>query len=405
MLAEQGVEVVVLERRELDHAGAQWVNAVPAWMFDEAEVEAPVGKELLGKEGDFHLVAGSGPEKIIVERPALLEVDMRHLTRRMQSRARAAGVAFLPKTWARGFSQGGSLETSQGEFKARYFVDASGLAGARLLGQPRPRRNDICVAAQEVRRVTDQRGAESFFERFGAVRGDTVSLSGLAGGYSIVNASLTHTGEVSLLSGAIPGLGHPTGADLIEGFVNDNRWIGETLFGGQRAIPLGRPQAQLGLGGVALLGDAALQVFSAHGSGVGAGLVGARLLATIIRNEPACLHAYSQAWYRRWGSLFVFYDLFRRFVQNLSLEDVRFLFTSRMMNSVSVKEALHQHLDPGRLKIPPAWQLARRPSLVPRLAVLGRRLIRAWLAVRAYPDAPHQVAAWDVRLGRLLGEL
>ena len=53
-------------------------------------------------------------------------------------------------------------------------------------------------------------------------------------------------------------------------------------FGGQRAIPLGRPHDTLASDRVALVGDAARQVFSAHGSGIGAGMVAARMLVDAI---------------------------------------------------------------------------------------------------------------------------
>ena len=56
-------------------------------------------------------------------------------------------------------------QTTAGGVRARYIVDASGLAGARLLDQPRIQPADICTAAQEVREIDDPEGALDFAEK------------------------------------------------------------------------------------------------------------------------------------------------------------------------------------------------------------------------------------------------
>src|SRR5690606_38217140 len=140
-----------------------------------------------------------------------------------------------------------------------------------------------------------------FFERHDTPLGHVLCFSGVAGGYSIVNLRCDGR-TVGLLTGSIPGEGHPSGRALLDAFAADNPWVGEVVQGGARALPLSRPDDLLARGSVALVGDAARQVFSAHGSGIGIGLVAARLLADTLA-QGRTPRDYAVAFQRRWGGL------------------------------------------------------------------------------------------------------
>jgi len=338
--ARAGMRVVCVERRPLGEAGARWVNGVPRWMFEEAGVDEPRGDERLGYGHPFHLVAGSGPDRVVVREHDVLDVDMRLLVARLQHDAIEAGADLRGGVTVRGL-EAGALATSAGPLRARWFVDASGLAGARLLDQPRLHPTDVCTAAQQVRVVRDPAGARAFLDRHGVEPRATLCFTSIAGGYSIVNVRVDGD-HVSLLTGSIPALGNPSGARLLASFVEDNRWIGDVVFGGARAIPLRRPSV-LARGDVALLGDAGSQVFSAHGSGIGVGLVAARQLADAL-TRGAGPHGYARAFRRRWGMLLASYDLFRRLSQRLSARQVSWMMRAGVLNETSVRTALEQRL-------------------------------------------------------------
>ena len=98
--------------------------------------------------------------------------------------------------------EGNRLATSAGPMRARWFVDASGLAGARMLDQPPVHRGDVCAAAQEVREVTDRGAALDHFARHGVAPGEVLGLVGTAGGYSVLNLRLRDDGAtVAILTG------------------------------------------------------------------------------------------------------------------------------------------------------------------------------------------------------------
>lgn len=342
--AARGLSVLVLERGPLDRAGARWVNGVPGWAFDEAAIARPTGDELHGSGQAFHLVAGWGPRRVVLRGHDVLDVDMRHLVARLQRLAGDAGAELRGGVRVQRLEDG-VLHTSEGDVHARWFVDASGLAGARLLSRAALARADLCAAAQEVRKIADDDGARAFLARNGVREGEALCFAGIAGGYSIVNVTVRRD-TVGILTGSVPADGHPSGQRLLDDFVAREPWIGARLFGGTRAVPLRRPYSQLAQGPVALVGDAACQVFSAHGSGIGAGMVAGRMLGESLARGRG-VEGYARDWWRRYGAQYVFYDLFRRFSQLLSPRDMERLMSIGVLSEGRLLAGLEQRW-PGR---------------------------------------------------------
>lgn len=203
-----------------------------------------------------------------------------------------------------------------------------------------------------------------------------------------------------MLTGSIRALGYPSGAAILRRFVESRPWIGERLYGGQGAIPLRRPYVRLAANGVALVGDAACQVYSAHGSGVGMGLVAARTLAQAIApcrdpGRPSYLRRYERRFHRRYGGLLAGSDAFRRFSQTLSRDDVEALLRSGLLDAELFAMGLSQK--PARFR--PTWVLSkiaravRHPRLAQRLVpTVVRVLALQSLLARVVPPA-HSGAA------------
>ncbi len=403
--AEAGLRVVALDRAPLERAGAQWLNAVPAHLFDRAGLARPTGAELESPPLVMHLFAGRGSEHVVVRSGHdALEVDMALLVRRLQDGAREAGATLAGNVRVLGV-EGTSLRTEHGTVEADSIIDASGLAGAQLLGAMRPPPQDLCVAAQEVRVLRDRGAAEAFFRNRGIPPGELLVHMGLAGGYSVLNVRLS--GEhVALLSGTIPASGYPTGRALIEEFAQEHStWIGEAVRSGARAIPLGRPVDVLTRGRIALLGDSARQVFSAHGSGIGAGLVAARVLAEEISRGRG-LDGYDVRWHREHGGLLAAYDAFRRFSQTLTVDEVARLMRAGLIDAATVVPAMRQEapsLPPGALlsKTPAAL---REPRLLGRLAKVAARMNLLRLAYSQHPSREGVPRAhWARGVARIAG--
>jgi hypothetical protein len=229
------------------------------------------------------------------------------------------------------------VKTSRGDERAPVVIDATGLGGLYRPEKPRPA--DVCAAAQGVYRVLDRAAAFAFFESHGAEPGDGVCFTSVAGGYSIVSVRLEEEEDglaISILTGSLHALGYPSGVALRNGFVANHRWIGPMLFGGQAPIPLHLPRRRLAFvaqgQAIVRVGDAAGQVYAAHGSGVGAQLVAARMLAGALAKEgPIGARSFERRWHRRFFLEFAAADTFRRLSTRLDARMLAFGFRTGLV--------------------------------------------------------------------------
>jgi flavin-dependent dehydrogenase len=263
----------------------------------------------------------------------------------------------------------GSIVRTNGEsVRARYVLDASGLTGLQLLPVDPISPADLCAAAQGVFDVVDRRAALEFFEQHRATPGETLAFVGLSGGYSVINVRLRDD-CVAILTGSISALGFRSGAQMLDEFVANRPWIGARRFGGSRAIPLVLPRKPFASRTRALLGDAAGQVFPAHGSGISAGMAAGRMCAEAIERHGD-LRRYERSWRKRFELLFRSYDMLRRVSQTLTVDETERLMTSGLFDEASLRAGLEQR--PLPLGIDAMFRsvvaLRRVPWIVPRVA-------------------------------------
>ncbi|MBV8759881.1 MAG: hypothetical protein JO257_21505 [Deltaproteobacteria bacterium] len=401
-LAEAGLAVVCVERRALAEAGARWVNGVPRAAFAEAGVELPGEGESFGRPAPFHLVAPSG--RACVREHDVIDVDMRRLVARLQERAARAGAELRERVRVTR-RDGAHVMTSAGPIEARYIIDASGLAGARLLGQPAVERDDLCAAAQQVHEVVDRDAARAFFDEHDVREGEILGLVGLAGGFSVLNVRIHPGGAtMGILTGSIPSLGFASGKAMLDEFVASQPWIGARIFGGSGAIPLRRSHDRLADDRVALLGDAACQVFPAHGSGVGAGMIAARLLATTLASGGT-LRDYEVAWQRRHGGLNAFFDVFRRWNQAVDAATLGQVIGLGLVDESTLRAGIDQVLPPvdARAIASKLRVLAGQPALAARIATTAARSALVHTLYRNYPRRADRVATWARAVDWVLG--
>jgi flavin-dependent dehydrogenase len=431
-LAAAGRRVALTDVRPFGGAGARWVNGVPPWMFDRAGVARPEPPERRPGGAPFTLLGPDGRRHLTLEPNPVWSVDMRLLVDRLQRAACAAGATpFERFRLVEVELEGGrprAIVVEQREpavvgrrLTARLFVDASGLAGVlRRRVPPLDRhcppvpRMHLCSAAQAVHHVRDPAAARRFLERHEARPGEILGRVGVSGGYSVGNVLvMPDLAEVDLLSGAIAQPQYLSGPAILEEIRAREPWIGEAVFGGASALPLRRPYDRLSAPGVALVGNAACQVFPAHGSGIGTGLIAARLLADAVggADDPGgedATWAYQHAFHRELGGLLGAYDLLRRFSQSLSAEDTAALLGSGLVSHPMYAAGLEQRLCAPDLAAVTSLPLAaaRAPRLAVRLAPFMARVPAAVALYRMHPERPDRraLARWSAHLGRLFGE-
>jgi len=390
--ARAGRSVLLLDKRPLGETGARWVNLVPRWCFEEAGVELPGREELFhDRPGTFVMVAPGGAASVRTRGAGrFFHVDMRRLVGRLVNEALGLGARFeerrlveleldpsgRPTHVVHERPGGGGRE----RVRTRLVVDASGLGGRVRERVPvlraaclAPGPLDRCVAAQYQLDVKDRGPLLSLLERHGAMPGDDLAFPSTEGGYSTLTITTHHElDEVGVLAGSIPAMGVRDGGEMLARFRVENPWLGAARFGGQAPIPVRRPFDRLSGPGVALVGDAACQVYASHGSGVGIGLIAARLLVEAVRScddpgDAKALARYDERFRQQHGGLLAASDAFRRFSQRLAPETIAALLGAGLIDEGFFSRALEQR--PLRPSAAEALALASRAARAPAVAM------------------------------------
>ena len=426
-LAGAGLRVALLDARPLDRAGARWVDDVPPWMFDLAEIPRPEPPEKRCDTLPVSLLGPLGRGRVRLTRP-MWGVDMRLLTARLRAMAEEQGVLLRGSARVTGVALEGqrpvaveaSVDGRRQLLRGRLLVDATGRAQSLLRRVPRLSRwcpplesADLCSAAQRVCRVADRDAARRYLQELDAGEDEIVARLGMFGGFSTRQVHL-HPGleTVELLLGAIQSPGRPSGLQLLDRFAADLGWVGEEIFGGQALIPVRRPYDRLTVPGLALVGDAACQVFPAHGSGVGGGLVAARMLARNAARhvDPGCEAAgwgYQQEYQRTLGGVNAAYEAFRRAIEARSQQELEALMEQGLVPPAATLASLDQRMP----RLSPAETLAVVRAATGALRVAGRmapvlpRMEALHALYALYPRSPNRpwLRTWSRMVARVGG--
>jgi menaquinone-9 beta-reductase len=426
-LARRGLRVALLDRRRREATGARWRNAIPRWMFYDSGIPAPTPPELRGGHEPIHLLPADDRTRCRIPMGPWWQVDMGRLVARLQGMAEAEGVQLLDEIELDEVVLDGRrpvalrLHRRDERFRLRgsLFVDASGMAGALRDRVPELSRHTppiplghTCVAIQEVREVRDPGAAAAFQRRAGAPPGVVLTWIGVTSGFSTFAVGLSpDLSEVDLLAGAAGS--RDDAPRMLADFRSREPWVGDLLIGGGGPIPLRRPYDRLGAPGVALIGDAACQVYSAHGSGVGMGLLAGRQLAEVVCSfdDPGAedaTWAYQARFMRKHGGLLGATDLFRRASQALGPDQVGALFATGLIEPTSSLQGLEQRFPTpnARSVLAAARGLVRAPRLTLSFSATLRKMSLARGIYARYPRRPDMEALgrWSAEVGRLMDE-
>ncbi len=427
-LARRGLRVALVDARDRDDAGAQWWNGVPPWMFDRAGIARPAPPEDRTVGDTTHIVDAHGRTHLTVTGVEMRTIDMRALGARLRGEAEAAGCTIVDRARVTGVQverdRARAIEIArEGATRtigAALFVDAGGMRGALRRRVPAlaqacamPRATHIATAAHAVRHVADLDGARAFLERHRARSGDAVTFLGVEGSWStcMVRVDLDAR-EVDFVTGAIAFHGHRSGRRILLDFVAQAPWVGDDVVAGEGAIPLRRPYDLLAASGVALVGDAACMVFPAHGSGVGTGLIAARILADAVVSDvdpgsEAALARYRAAFHRELGGVLAAYDVLRRMLQATRPEALPTIL-EHLVTHASTDASLAQRMP--AIDAAQVAKLARGGARVPRVALpfaaAAGRMQHARALYAAHPQGTSRRAlgVWSRAVAAVLGD-
>ena len=377
-----------MERRAAAAAGASWANEIPWRLFDQAGVPRPTAPELVRPNRALAFMPSrEGPATRVLPNDTAV-VDMRRLVARLQDAARRAGVVVFDHARIHSVAlRSGRLRSlrivvgdARLELRAALFVDASGTS--RTLAKRVPAlaaasadlcSADRCHAAQQTCALADAEAGLRFLRASGVEPGVMMVWTGLSGPFSSVMITVeADLSSVDLVSGITQDQRGADALTLLADLRARHPWIGPVLRSGEGVIPVRRPWARLAGGGVALLGDAACMAFPMHGSGVGAGMVAARVLADAVARradpgDPTALAAYDRGAQREVGVAHGVYDLMRGWAQGLDPGEQELLWSSGLLPAAALEAGHEQRLPRPSLRL--LAHALRGALRAPRLAM------------------------------------
>ena len=413
--ASKGARTLLVDKARPDATGARWINGVERRLFAELELgEPPAG--VVGEPLSRYVMIASGHhDRVGIPTPPTAEVDMRRLNAWLLGQAEKAGAEL--QFGARATI--GEVSHSRREVRvggqaidAAVVIDARGFSKSLL--QEHLHERDVCSAYQAVYDVVDPDAGEAWLHEHGVELGDNCSQVGVQGGFSLLNVTLARDrSHVAVLTGTIHKRGPKTGGQLAGAFVNSQGWVGKKAFGAGRLIPLRELPGHAVDASLIRVGDAAGQVFPAHGSGVAngihAGVLAANAAAAAIQlgdTSLAGLWSYEVAYAAVRGAVSAYYQPFRYLSQGLSPSQTAVLLRAGLISEPSVRAGMdirYPTIDPTLAfgALPYAFDVL--PILPKFLQVLslGDQLKRHYKHMpRRY--APADCAQWFRRRERLL---
>lgn len=351
--AEQGLKVLLLDKRKIDDIGDKLsFDTIPAYAFKELGIPVPEGEEL-----DIRML------KLKVfspDRKHFFEADLdgylshrRLLGQRLLRYALNAECTLLPETEVvdpileRGFITGVRCKDSKGEvieFRSKVVVDASGIVAVVRDKLPHavyhnegmiPEDTVICY-----REIRDLIGSSDYIPP-NDYPGWYCILQN-RGYFWIVPEDKTKT-NIGIGLHTFPN--HPDPVKVTQDFCAAHKdKIGEDVYargtGPTPYLPMRPCQPELVGNGFMLVGDAGYQVSTNSGFGVPgsviAGKIAAAVAASAIRKGDVSRKAlwdYNVQYKRGFGSSRPFADAFRIFFQNLSHEELNVLVASDLLGS------------------------------------------------------------------------
>lgn len=419
--AERGLKTLLVDQRGRDKTGACWVNGIESRLFKRLGIDAAKPPGFVGEPSVVHLLS-PGAVRVTVSDVPTYDIEMRGLTEDLLRRAEKAGAdlafnrPFHDVLIEHGRVSGVRLASNGAPdtIRAAVTVDASGISGvvrSRLPSSLWERESfsetDICIANRQTYELRDVAAARALMERNKVRPGERLVWSGVRGGYSVLDVSLElERDEVSILTGAMRWSQGPHAAtEIMEEGINRLGFVGPRKSGGAGPIPIRRAFDQLVGNGFALVGDAAGQVFPAHGSGVAAGMLAADILARTIAQalalgtvDMAGLWPYAAEYQRTRGALCASYEWVRRLSEAANPKQMDRMFSSGMIDP----EASVRALACRSFKLSPQQAVAAgrtafvSPTLSRRVASASLRAGLTLRHYRQYPDRwhPRRFARW-----------
>ena len=419
-LREAGCSVTIAEQKSRDNVGYPWYDDIRFDLFQSCGLPEPLrdcytnkGKRLFispDEQNSLRVPSAKPMEEISIDRRALL----RHLV----GLCEAAGVVIR---WDQAeitdiLTDIGAV-CGVGPIRADLVIDASGVVSPfraqvppQFHVQAQPGKTDVMTAWRGFYQWTPGTKAPDPDRNIYIKHQNSVGLSW---------CNLNDRGEVDVFVGRIGGLTEAEkDAAVAALYENHDFFSSEVLREGQWGyISLRGPLGMLVADGYAAVGDSAFMTMPMMGSGMECAMQAGQWLAQHITENSVTDFTAGNLWgwqvkyYQTLGARYVFVDLVKRWVLNIDVDLLNWLFgcgavTNEDMGLVSTDPDNPNKLTPGKILKKVAIVL-QKPAVIRQTAVWMLRAARAKkiaLSIPAQYDKT-KVDAWLRRYDAILGSL
>ena len=372
LLAKAGIKTMIIDQQAFGKTGATWVNGIPNWMLKEADFGPLKENEIFSKNEPFTILSPKSKSRITLTNNPIVDVNMRKLTKRIirdfkeipstMALFNTHITSVLKNSHGRIHTIIGTLrkktKTKNISIRSDLFVDASGMKAVLRkksnLNQfcKNVKNSDICLANQEIYSIKDKFGALNYLEKNLAIPTEVLATLGVNGGFSLFRTQFDQDLEyVSFLTGTKANQKGPHAKNIVTRFVKKNKWLKSRISGGSKAIPIRRPYTYLVTEGLALIGDAACQIYPAHASGIGISLIAAKQLAqTVIKQalegkdigSITALWPYALSFHQNYTGNLTVSESFCKFTGSLSKNQIHTLIENKILTKTLLENSLAQ---------------------------------------------------------------
>ncbi len=352
-----------------------------------------------------------------------LEVDRIGLARYLLKRAVDRGAEFRGRTAAveplisGGYVRGLKLHFGSRTYEVQSSVVVDATGNARAIARRLPKDwpiseeadpKDFNIAYREVRVLKDEVEEPHILRIY-------VNNVVAPGGYWWFFPYSERRNYVNVGLGVQGGRGYPHPRDLLYRYVLSQQvFAGSTVVeAGGAPVPTRGPLSSLVWNGVAVVGDAAYTVNPVHGGGKGSSMVSSLCVADAVIEALELGNVSAENLWKAnicyigsYGTKQAVLDVFRRFLQELSDEDLEFGMSAGIvkeedLNSLSLRGELELSVAEKALRLVSGL---RRPSLLVRLRRVLDYMGRVREMYENYPKTPSQLPAWRSEVSEIIRE-
>ncbi|MUM65500.1 geranylgeranyl reductase family protein [Acidianus infernus] len=421
-LANQGLKVLLIDSKPWNRIGDKPCgDAVSKEHFDNLGMPYPEGEQLEQKIEGIKLYSPDMKTEWTVKGEGF-EINAPAYTQRLLKEASNRGVEVLDMTTAMkpifedGFVKGAILfdrrHNQQIEVRAKVVVEATGysMSFRSKLPQGLPVTEslddkDADIAYREVAYTKDDIDEPQYLKIF-------VNQKASPGGYWWYFPKGKNKVNIGL--GIQGGMGYPSIYTFYDKYLNEfgsdvdrNRLIVK----GGALVPTRRPISTLAWNGILVVGDSAFTANPVHGGGKGSAMISGYCAAKAILNafevgdfSAKTLWSANLCYIERYGAKQASLELFRRFLQKLSDDDINYGMRKKVIKEEDLLEASAK----GDLQLSVAEKAMRiiaglgRPSLLMKLKVVAEYMQKAKDLYREYPSDPNNLEHWKSEVNKLL---